>query len=77
MNALSAAIRTLCDTGDYVICEEFTYTHAPGGRPCGPRDTHAGHAFLHCLLFAMLLGAAVVIKINPTAALMIISMLCF
>eukprot|EP00197_Chlamydomonas_leiostraca_P013196 CAMPEP_0202877360 /NCGR_PEP_ID=MMETSP1391-20130828/30532_1 /ASSEMBLY_ACC=CAM_ASM_000867 /TAXON_ID=1034604 /ORGANISM="Chlamydomonas leiostraca, Strain SAG 11-49" /LENGTH=711 /DNA_ID=CAMNT_0049559387 /DNA_START=199 /DNA_END=2335 /DNA_ORIENTATION=- len=29
VHALNCAISVLCDRGDYVVCEEFAYTHAP------------------------------------------------
>ncbi|KAL6762697.1 pyridoxal phosphate-dependent transferase [Haematococcus lacustris] len=29
VHALNAAIACLCDKGDFVVCEEFAYTHAP------------------------------------------------
>jgi DNA-binding transcriptional MocR family regulator len=30
VNALTTTVNCLTDPGDYIICEEFTYTHAPG-----------------------------------------------
>ncbi|KAF5838173.1 pyridoxal phosphate-dependent transferase [Dunaliella salina] len=29
VHALQAAVQCLCDPGDFIICEEFAYTHAP------------------------------------------------
>jgi len=29
VHALNCAVSCLCDRGDFIICEEFAYTHAP------------------------------------------------
>ncbi len=60
MNALVAAVSCLCDAGDYVLCEEFAYSHAPEcvfvprglhmlpvSAPCTLHAAHPSPSFMH------------------------------